>query len=194
MTTMTALPTPPAPPARHTWTAADLAHTPDDGNRYELIDGTLLVTPSPIRRHQRASGRLHIALAAACPPDLEVIAAPFDVHLTDDTVVEPDLLVTTVADDRYLQGAPLLAVEVLSPATRRVDLTLKKACYEAAGCPSYWVVDPGDAGQDASVTAWNLRDGVYVEAGHAVGDETLHLEHPFPVDVVPAELVGPKIG
>lgn len=194
MTTMTALPTPPASPTRHTWTAADLAHTPDDGNRYELIDGTLLVTPSPVRRHQRASGRLHVVLALASPPDLEVIAAPFDVHLAEDTVVEPDLLVAPLADDRYLHGAPLLAVEILSPATHRVDLTLKKARYEAAGCPSYWVVDPGGAGRDASITAWDLVDGAYVEAGHAVGDDALHLEHPFPVDVVPADLVRPKIG
>lgn len=168
-------------------TRADLELMPDDGHRYELIDGVLIVSPSPARRHQRGVGELYFLLRSQCPTDLEVLVAPFDVVLADDTVVEPDVLVFRRADgtERGLNGPPLLAVEVLSPSTRRIDLTLKRSRYEAAGCPSYWVLDP----DVPSVTAWELRDGVYALAGQATGEESLALGLPYPVEVVPARLV-----
>lgn len=169
-------------------TRAELDAMPDDGRRHELLDGVLLVTPAPVLRHQRAAFRLARLLDDACPDDLELIMAPFDVALSDDTVLEPDVLVARVDDltERDLPTAPLLAVEVLSPSTRRYDLLLKRSRYEAAGTPSYWVVDP----DEPSVTAWELRDGVYAEAGRAAGDEALELTAPYPVRIVPAELVA----
>jgi len=75
------------------FTRADLEGMPDDGRRYELIDGSLIVTPAPRIGHQRAVGNLHLLLRAHCPPELEVILAPFDVALATDTIVQPDLLV-----------------------------------------------------------------------------------------------------
>lgn len=168
-------------------TRSDLDAMPDDGHRYELIDGTLIVTPAPSRRHQTVSFRLGVVLDAACPKDLQVLAAPFDVALADDTVVQPDLLVALRSDftERDLPVAPLLAIEVLSPSTRRVDLTLKRSRYEAAGCPSYWVVDP----DGPSLTAWELRDGEYVEVAHVVGDEEYVASAPYDVTVSPALLL-----
>jgi Uma2 family endonuclease len=167
-------------------TRADLKDTPDDGHRYELIDGALLVTPSPMHRHQSAVGELYLLLRLNCPADLQVLLAPFDVVLAEDTVVQPDLLVARRADftEHDLPVAPLLAVEILSPSTRRIDLMLKRSRYEAAGCPSYWVVDP----DVPSIIAWELRDGVYELVGDVSGDEPLSLEQPYPVTVVPARL------
>ncbi|WP_298446674.1 Uma2 family endonuclease, partial [Gordonia sp. (in: high G+C Gram-positive bacteria)] len=133
---------------------------PDDGHRYELIDGLLIVSPAPKRRHQVAVGELFVRLRAASPDVLEALLAPFDVVLPDTTVMQPDILVAPVADltDDALPGPPLLAVEVLSPSTRIFDLTLKKDRLARAGCPHYWVVDP----DEPSITAWSLRDGEYV--------------------------------
>src|SRR5262245_1672259 len=121
----------------------DLATMPDDGHRYELIDGVLIVSPAPIPVHQRAVGNLYLALRAACPDDLEVFLSPFDVVITNDTVLEPDMLVARVEDvgPKNLPGVPVLAVEVLSPSTRRFDLMLKRSRLESAGCEHYWVID-----------------------------------------------------
>ncbi|WP_374457316.1 Uma2 family endonuclease [Nocardioides sp.] len=169
-------------------TADDLAAIPDDGHRYELIDGTLIVTPAPSWRHQRAVVRLVRMLLDAAPSEgLEVLAAPFDVRLADDTVLQPDVLVCRVGDltQRNLPAAPLLAVEVLSPSTRLVDLNLKRARYEAAGCQSYWVVDP-DA---PAITAWELRDGSYVEVAAVAGGEFFPAERPFTTTFAPRDLV-----
>lgn len=171
-------------------TRAELDAMPDDGRRHELLDGVLLVTPAPGWGHQRAAFRLGRLLDDACPAGFEVLMAPFDVALSDDTVLEPDVLVARVDDltERDLPTAPMLAVEVLSPSTRRYDLLLKHSRYEAAGTPSYWVVDP----DEPSIVAWELRDGAYAEAGRATGDQALELAAPYPVRVVPAELVGPR--
>ncbi|HEY8474535.1 MAG TPA: Uma2 family endonuclease [Natronosporangium sp.] len=100
------------------FTRADLAGMPDDGRRYELIDGVLIVSAAPGRLHQRAVGRLLRLLGDACPPEFEVLPGPFAVGLADDTELQPDV-VGRVADltDRDLPAAPALAVEVLSPST-----------------------------------------------------------------------------
>jgi Uma2 family endonuclease len=173
-------------PTGRAFSRRDLDSMPDDGRRYELVDGTLVVTPAPSPRHQRAVARLHLILAKGCPPDLDVLFAPLDVVLTDDTVLQPDLLVARRSDftDRDLPVVPLLAVEVLSASTRRVDLTLKRSRFQAAGCPSYWVVDP----DEPSVTAWDLHGGQYVEVAHAAGGQEFVSESPYPVSFCPAQL------
>ena len=169
-------------------TADDMAAMPDDGHRYELIDGTLVVTPAPMRRHQRLVGNLYLLLREACPPELEVLLAPYEVRLADDTAVQPDLLVARRADttERNLPTAPLLVVEVASPSTRLVDLNLKKARYEAAGCPSYWVLDP----ETSSLIAWELRSGAYAVVAEVTGDDPFVATQPYPVTVVTSSLVG----
>jgi Uma2 family endonuclease len=168
-------------------TAEDLELMPDDGHRYELLDGTLIVTPAPSHPHQRVSMRLSVALFNACPPDLEILHAPLDVKLAGDTVLQPDLLVARSADfnNRGLIGAPLLAVEILSPSTRPIDLNTKKARYEVAGCPSYWVVDP----TTATLIAWELVDGGYVQVAEVRGEESWTARVPYDVTIVPGRLV-----
>lgn len=168
-------------------TAADLESMPDDGHRYELIDGTLIVTPAPVPRHQIVVGELYLLLRRSCPDDLRVLLAPLDVVLAVDTVVQPDLLVTRRSDlsERNLPTAPLLAVEVVSPSTRLVDLNLKRARYEQAGCPSYWVVDP----DVVSLTAWELQDQRYVEVAHVINDEMFRTCLPYPLQFLPADLL-----
>ncbi len=168
-------------------TRADLVSVPDDGHRYELIDGALVVTPAPSDPHQDAVLELAVLLREHCPPDLKVKIAPFDVALSDSTVMQPDVLVARRADITYrdLPAAPVLAVEVLSPSTKHIDLMLKRARYETAGCASYWVVDP----TEPAITAWDLVDGAYVQVGHTSGDKPLDLTFPFAVSVTPSALV-----
>lgn len=166
---------------------ADLANAPDDGHRYELIDGLLIVSPAPKRRHQRALGRLYAKLLAACPAEFEALPAPFDVVLADDTVVQPDILLARQSDltESDLPGPPLLAVEVLSPSTRRFDLMLKRSRYEAAGVPHYWVVDA----DEPSITAWSMSDDGYGEPRRVVGDEELVVNEPVELRISPSTLV-----
>ncbi len=173
-------------PRDHPWTVADLADLPDDGLRYELVDGTLLVSPAPSKLHQRCAARLHLVLAAACPPDLEVFFAPTDYQPTSTRSLQPDLLVVRRDDpgDAAVTTPLALAVEVLSPSSRSVDRVLKRDLYEQAGVRAYWVVDPAEP----SVTAWLLDDGRYGEPVVVQGEEPLNVERPFPVRVVPADL------
>ena len=175
-------------PASRPLTRADLQDTPDDGRRYELIDGTLIVSPAPRIRHQRVVANVFLLLRAACPPDLEVLFAPTAVALAEDTELQPDVLVAPRAQftEFELDGAPLLAVEVLSPSTRRVDLLLKRDRLQEAGCLSYWLVDP----LEPSILVLELEDGRYVERGRAVDEDRLEVALPYPVAIVPADLLA----
>ena len=167
-------------------TRDDLDRMPDDGRRRELIDGALVVTPAPSPRHQREVANLYRLLYAGCPQELEVMFAPLDVAISADTVMQPDLLVDCreAFTERDLPKAPLLAVEVHSPSTRRIDLMLKWSRFEAAGCPSYWVVDP----DTPSLIAWEMQDGAYAQVAKVTGTESARLTSPYDVTVVPADL------
>lgn len=169
-------------------TRDDLDRMPDDGNRYELIEGEIVVSAAPSLPHQIAVTRLILLLGGGCPDHLVVLTAPFDVALSEHTVVQPDVLVLdpTAADDRGLEGPPLLAVEVISPSTRRRDLSVKKRVYEQAGVAAYWVVDAG--ADEVTLTAWELRDGSYVAAAAVTGDEEWTASAPFPVTLAPSRL------
>lgn len=168
-------------------TRADLEGMPDDGHRYELIDGVLIVSPGPQLPHQDMVGNLYLLLRAACPAHLKVVLAPFAVALSDDTEVQPDLLVAdrTQFTIKELPGPPLLAVEVLSPSTRRVERLLKRDRLQSAGVRSYWLVDPAVP----SVTVLELRDGVYIEVAAATGTELCEVHLPFAMRMVPQDLL-----
>lgn len=167
-------------------TVEDLQDTPDDARRYELIDGILLVSPGVVALHQRAAARLFSVLERRCPPDLEVLG-PFTLRLARNTEVIPDLAVIRPGPDplpRYPRDV-LLVAEVLSPSTRRQDLTLKKQVYADAGVPAYWVVDP----DEPSLTAYELLEGDYVLGGHVAAADTFAAALPFAVEVTPNGLI-----
>lgn len=130
------------------WTADRRAALPDDGRRYEIIDGELFVTLSPNVRHQRAAFALAVRLRTylAAHPVGEVIIAPADVEFSDDTVVEPDVFVARLVEGRPAEdlkhaGLPLLVAEVLSPSTERTDRGRKRELFQARGVPEYWIVN-----------------------------------------------------
>jgi Uma2 family endonuclease len=172
-------------------TVHDLEGMPDDGRRYELLDGVLLVTPAPGWPHQEMALSLAVLLRTACPADLRVLIAPFAVRPNMHTELQPDLLVARY-DDLTLKDlpvAPVLAVEVLSRSTRLVDLNLKRAAFARLGVASYWLLDPEP--QAPSVTVLELGDdGEYRQVACVVGDEELIVQRPFPVRLRPADLLA----
>ena len=171
------------------FTVDDLEAMPDDGNRYELIDGMLFVSPAPVPRHQKIVLRLGMLLENACPHGLQVLPGPLSVRPSSSTELQPDLLVARGEDltEKLLPVAPLLAVEVLSPSTALYDRNTKKAAYERLGVPSYWVVDP----QQPSLTAFELAEnGSYRLVAEVKGEDGYEAQHPFPVRIVPVELLG----
>jgi Uma2 family endonuclease len=161
-----------------------------DGRRYELVDGTLLISPPPPSHHQRVVLNLARKLAVTLPGHLEVLIGPFPVGLSADTELSPDVLVAPSEDftDRDLPCAPYLVVEVCSTATRKIDLEVKRAIHEAAGTPYYWVVD-ADLPQ---LYAWELNDaGRYVQVGHVIGESRYVAERPCHLKLVPLHLLRP---
>lgn len=170
-------------PHDHVWTRDDLERLPDDGNRYEIIDGALVVTPSPVPGHQIAVFGLNEQLRAACPPHLRVLGAPLDVVFGERDVLQPDLLVIRrdLIGPQRLLGGPELAVEVLSPGTRLTDRTLKLERYERAGTPAYWLADP----DELTLAAYELRDGRYAPAAHVTAEQTWTAHLPYEVAIAP---------
>jgi Uma2 family endonuclease len=136
-----------ADPVARRYTYADLETFPDDHLRREIIDGELIVTPSPVVRHQMASSNLHLRLANyARQAGGLALAAPIDVFLSPDNVAEPDLLFIRPdrlegIGEKYVQVVPDLVVEISSPSTRRLELVRKRELYERFGVPEYWYVD-----------------------------------------------------
>ena len=136
--------------APHTdWTVERLQALPDDGNRYEIIDGELLVTPAPSFDHQGLVMRLAMRLEAYLSLHRVgyVRIAPGDVILDSRTLVQPDVFVVPPVDGRRPRSwseapTPMLAIEVLSPSSARADRVRKRDLYRRAGVAEYWIVDP----------------------------------------------------
>ena len=130
------------------WTVAQVRAMPDDGNRYELVSGQLVVTPSPRPQHQIAVRELMRLLLPWLKETGagQLLASPADISLGEDEVLQPDLFVfrapsgQTPRDWREITEL-LLVIEVLSPATARYDRQLKRHRYQRAGVPEYWIVD-----------------------------------------------------
>lgn len=126
-------------------TYADLLAMPDDGTRYELIDGEAHVIPSPNARHQTALLDLAIQLREAIRDGSRLFIAPLDVVLAADTVLQPDLLLVAPGGrariGRGVEGPPALAVEILSPTSAGRDRGVKRSTYARFGVGEYWLVD-----------------------------------------------------
>ncbi|MBE0591576.1 MAG: Uma2 family endonuclease [Gemmatimonadales bacterium] len=132
-----------------TYYSADMVRAlPDDGRRYEVVHGELLVTPAPRAWHQEVVKRLLVALELYLSryPAGHVLASPADISWSDDTLIQPDVFVVPLAEARTMSWERmktlLLAVEVLSPSTARADRFAKRRLYQEVGVPTYWIVDP----------------------------------------------------
>ena len=136
------------PSTARRWTADEVRALPDDGNRYEVVDGELLVTPSPAFAHQRAIAVLFRALDAYLRAGGigEVVLSPADIAFGPGTMVQPDLFVVPsivgpVPREWSAIGPLLLAIEILSPSTARHDRFTKRRLYQRQGIPECWIVD-----------------------------------------------------
>jgi len=130
------------------YTAEMVRAIPDDGKRYELVYGELLVTPSPRLWHQEVVGRLFEELRAYLRTHSvgHVLTSPADISWSPDTLVQPDVFVADLEEARTLEWSYvktlLLAIEVVSPSTARFDRFTKRRLYQEVGIPHYWIVDP----------------------------------------------------
>jgi Uma2 family endonuclease len=142
------------------YTADMVRSMPDDGNRYEVVYGELLVTPAPRLWHQVLVHRLSVALELylRAQPAGIVLTAPADISWGRDVLVQPDVFVASAEEARTLTWSSvrtlLLVAEVLSPSTNRGDRFLKRLRYRDAGVHVYWVVD----GDERSVEVWTSSD------------------------------------
>jgi Uma2 family endonuclease len=158
-------------PGRFTW--SQYRTWPDD-ERWELIEGeAYAMTPSPLSRHQLILGELYASLHAFLKgKPCKALPAPMDVKLTDEDVVQPDILV--VCDPKqirrtHVEGAPTLVVEILSPATALHDRKRKLALYAREGVREVWLVTP----YPHAVEVFRLRDAAYVLAATYERTDTL---------------------
>lgn len=138
----------PAPQTRSGWTAEMVRALPDDGNRYEVADGELLVSPSPRHLHQRAVGILWRTLDAFVRGHSvgEACMSPADIEFSPRRMFQPDVFVAPLVAGRIPRewtdiSTLLLVVEVLSPSTARADRHVKRRVFQDEGIPEYWIVD-----------------------------------------------------
>ena len=123
------------------------AGMPDDGQRYEIIEGTMeMMSPGPSTMHQTVSGELQFELKQNCKLDYMIYYAPLDVILSEKNVLQPDILMIHrsrlhIVTARGIEGLPDLVVEIISPGSRRRDKIVKMKAYAKHGVPEYWIVD-----------------------------------------------------
>ncbi len=172
-------------------TVADLEELQDEGYRYELDDGVLVVYSAPVIRHQVVVHRLQLLLDGTCPSEFMVIPGT-GIEISEIQYRVPDLVIVRTAlvsmADRSITTPPDLVIEVASPSTAAYDRNRKKAVYAEFGIPAYWIVDP-DPDRPA-ITEFRLAGTAYAERGTATGRERFATDAPFPVQIVPADLVA----
>ena len=172
-------------PLEHTfgqlWTIDDLVTLPSDGNRYEIFDGSLLVSPHADVTHGAASIKLHRILTLQAPADL-CVGHDLGVSRKITSYLVPDLFVVRAEAlgkrDATLDPATISLVgEVLSPGNRGRDLVLKRYEYAAAGIPTYWIVDPAQQ----SMRVLELDGDAYREAETVRPGSAWSTTRPFPL-------------
>jgi Uma2 family endonuclease len=166
--------------------------TPDDGHRYQLYNGSLVVSPPPVVGHGRRNYRLDELLRRSCPPGLKVLSFGLGIALNGhNTCLVPDTLITTEdafnRDGRLFAPAEVLLVaEILSPSNRKVDLEEKPRGYGSAGIPSYWIID--DVSRTLTVLTEPYAKGYRREETIKAGEQWT-TGAPFPVTLDPAEIL-----
>lgn len=171
-------------------TVDDLERTPEDGNRYELVNGVLVVSPAPDFMHQLVASRLNFLLMLRCPAGFNAVT-PLGMTIANDHHRIPDIGVVRTAEmsgKKYADTPPVLAVEVASRSTDKQDRTSKKDEYAAFGITSYWLVTP-DRGRPV-LTAYELRGDDYEPVAVVSGEDLFRTNKPFEFSVVPALLVA----
>lgn len=177
------------------FTVDDLYALPDDGQRHELVDGALLVSPPPAGRHQLAVTELTILLSAAASPEFRVLDGP-GVRLSSKRLLQPDLVIGSraelTADVLYFAPrAVAAAVEVVSPSNSATDRITKPALYAEAGIPTYIRVELGGPNApEVHVCGLDPDAGVYREHTTAHAGQLLAIEDPFPISFDPADLIS----
>jgi len=157
------------------YTYEDYLRTPED-ERYELIGGELIMTPSPVPEHQRISRELEFELLKFVKTHNlgEVFDAPCDVYLDDENVVQPDIMFISkdrlnIIGEKNIQGAPDLVIEIISESSAYRDLVQKKMLYARFGVKEYWVVIP----EEEMVEVYVLKDNAFTHHRTFNRDETL---------------------
>ncbi len=164
-------------PRQGEWTYDAYASLPDDGQRYEIIDGVLLyMAPAPTPPHQKVLGRIYRYFTTYIEDTGlgQVFFAPLDVEIAPKTVVQPDALILLKTGSarvtaKRIQGTPDLAVEISSPSTVGHDRSTKQKAYERAGIREYWFVDP----LAHTIEILILKDKTYTSLGVFSGELTL---------------------
>jgi Uma2 family endonuclease len=174
-------------------TEEDLALLPDDGHRYEIVDGSLYVSPPPASLHQVFAGRIARILDDHIP-ETHLALEGVGIRLARDTVLIPD--VSVVLADVALENVSLftpadvlLAIEVVSPSSLRTDRVFKPALFAGAGIPAYWRVERGKD-SIAVVVVHELSGDVYKLVAEVSGDGEVHIEAPFPITIRPSALLA----
>jgi Uma2 family endonuclease len=158
------------------WTYAKYAAIPDDGKRYEVINGVLYIAPSPNSAHQGSDVRFgsylfnYVELGGLG----RVFIAPFDVELAPKVTVQPDVVVVlnahlSIITESHIVGAPDIVAEITSPGTVGYDRREKQDAYARAGVPEYWLADP----RSKTIEILILKDGAYESAGVVEGESRL---------------------
>lgn len=161
-------------------TYEDYANLPDDGNRYELVDGVLeLMSPAPTTDHQLISYEIQSKLTESCKQNYVLFYAPIDVILADKVVRQPDVALihrdrfSEIVKRRGIVGAPDLIVEILSPSSVKRDKESKMRSYARYGVPEYWIVDPANE----AIEQYVLDDGGYRLPKVYAGDDKVQSDH-----------------
>jgi Uma2 family endonuclease len=157
----------------------------DNSAHYELQEGVLVVSPKPAKRHQLAVARLASQMEHQLPVEWDVVP-DFEVVVQADgpaTVRAPDLVMVRAdaAENRVMAGDVLLAVEIISPGSRKIDTHMKHFEYAEAGIPHYWVVDLDPPAPSITVYGLGAPDDGYVESQTATGE--LIVQAPFPMRI-----------
>lgn len=164
-------------PTQGEWRYADYLRLPDDGRRYEIIEGILYVANAPSVDHQYTVSEIHFHLKLFVREGQlgQVFTAPLEVHLSETTrPVQPDVLFIRAERQpapgaQFLKGAPDLVVEVISPGSIRLDRHIKFDLYERVGVAEYWLVDS----KARLVEVYALSNGEYALRGQYTGDDLI---------------------
>ena len=181
-------------PAQQTvWTAEMVRALPEDGNRYEVLDGVLFVSPTPSALHQRAVAHLWEILDSHCRKHGigEAMISPADIELSEHRVLQPDVFVVPLTDGRRIRSwkevtSLLLSAEVISPSTARADRGEKRRILQDEHVPHYWIVDPME--ESLSVFRWMAEGYLLVLA--AGRDARVHGEPFEAIDLPVGALFG----